>query len=33
MNTETNDSWIDIVLGTIFAFGILPAFIWFGLCM
>jgi len=30
---ETNDNWIDVVLGTLFAFGILPAFVWFGLCM
>ncbi|MHC4988739.1 MAG: hypothetical protein ACYTFX_09630, partial [Planctomycetota bacterium] len=23
---DTNDSWVDVVLGTIFAFGVLPAF-------
>jgi hypothetical protein len=30
---ETNDSWIDVVLGTIFALVGLPAFIWFGLVL
>jgi hypothetical protein len=30
---DTNDSWVDVVLGTVFAFGVLPAFVWFGLCL